>query len=546
MTTFAGTGALVRAALRRDRIMLPVWIYVIIGAVGSNFYTLGHLYPNQASRDSLATGAGHNPALTFLYARMFGTSLGAIGAWRYEVWVGIFASLMSVFIVIRHSRGDEESGRMELIGSTAVGRHAPLTAALLVAYIANLVVIVVLPLVLIFEKLPAAGSVALAVSVGLCGAAFASIAALTAQLSSGARAARGIALGVLGATFMLRGIGDAAGAQGPSWLTWASPLGWIEFVRPYAGERWWVLALPVLLAVVATGAAYWLAAARDYDAGLLPDRPGPGAASRWLRDSFALAWRLQRAALAGWAAGFVLICLACGAAAVGVGSILNGSAGMRREMTYLGGPTGIVNAFLAAIMLLSGLVAAGYATSVVLRLRSEETGGLAEPVLVTGTGRARWALSHVLVAVIGTAVLLALAGVSTALGYAMRSGSAGAGAIGGGTGGTGTDVARMLGASMAQLPSTLVVAGVAVLLFGLFPGLVIGGSWTAVGVVVFLDLFGQALQLSHWALDISPFTHAPRLPGGSVHLPPLLWLIGVFVLLCAAGLVALRRRDLAT
>jgi ABC-2 type transport system permease protein len=215
-------------------------------------------------------------------------------------------------------------------------------------------------------------------------------------------------------------------------------------------------------------------------------------------------------------------------------------------MTYLGGPTGIVNAFLAAIMLLSGLIAAGYATSVVLGLRSEETGGLAEPVLVTGTGRVRWALSHVMVAVIGTAVLLALAGVSTALGYAMRAGNAGAGAIGGGTGGTGTDVARMLGAAMAQLPSTLVVAGVAVLLFGLFPGLAIGGSWTAVGVVVFLDLFGQALQLSHWALDISPFTHAPRLPGGSFHLPPVLWLIGVFVLLCTAGLVALRRRDLAT
>jgi ABC-2 type transport system permease protein len=544
MTTFAGTGALVRAALRRDRIMLPVWIYVIIVAVASNFYTIDRLYPTAALRESVGSSAGHNPALTFLYARMFATSLGGIGVWRYGVWTGIFTSLMSVFIVIRHSRGDEESGRMELIGSTAVGRHAPLTAALLVAYIANLVVIVVLPAALIFEKLPAAGSIAFGVSAGLCGAAFASIAALTAQLSSGARPARGIALGVLGVAFMLRGIGDSAGARGPSWLSWASPLGWIEFARPFAGERWWVLALPVLLAIAATGAAYRLAAIRDYDAGLLPDRPGPGAASRWLRDSFALAWRLQRAALAGWAAGYAILCLATGAAAVGIGSIINGSAGMRREMTDLGGPTGIVNAYLAVIMLLSGLIAAGYATSTVLRLRSEETGGLAEPVLVTGTGRVRWALSHVLMAVIGTAVLLALAGVFTALGYAMRAGSTGA--IGGGQGGTGTDVARMLGAAMAQLPSTLVVAGVAVLLFGLFPGLVIGGSWTAVGVVVFLDLFGQALQLSHWALDISPFTHAPRLPGGSVHLPPLLWLIGIFVLLCAAGLVALRRRDLAT
>ena len=182
-------------------------------------------------------------------------------------------------------------------------------------------------------------------------------------------------------------------------------------------------------------------------------------------------------------------------------------------------------------MLLAGLSAAGYATSSVLRLRAEETGGLAEPLLATAVGRVRWGLSHLAVAVLGSAVLLAAAGLATGLGYGLRAGS------------VGPQAARMLGAAMAQLPASLVIAGVAVALVGLWPDASVAGAWTALGAVVVVDLFGQALQLSHWVLDISPFTHAPRLPGGTVSAAPLLWLCLAAFALSAFGLAALRRRD---
>jgi ABC-2 type transport system permease protein len=72
----------------------------------------------------------------------------------------------------------------------------------------------------------------------------------------------------------------------------------------------------------------------------------------------------------------------------------------------------------------------------------------------------------------------------------------------------------------------------------------VAGAWTALGLVVVIDLFGQVLQLPQWVLDISPFTHAPRLPGGTVSAGPLLWL-GLIALACsAAGLAGLRRRDI--
>ena len=208
------------------------------------------------------------------------------------------------------------------------------------------------------------------------------------------------------------------------------------------------------------------------------------------------------------------------------------STALEHEFTRIGGQAAITNAYLAALMLLAGLVAAAYAISVILRLRTEETSAAAEPVLATATGRIRWALSQIAVAVGGAALLLAVAGVAAGLGYGLRTGSAG------------TQVARMTGAALSQLPSALVLAGLAIGLLGLLPRASVAGAWTALSLVVVIDLFGEVLQLSHWVLDISPFTHAPRLPGGTVSAAPLVWLCLIALVFTAAGLAGLCRRDI--
>ena len=531
-TGLAGTGDLTRLAVRRDRFGLAAGIYVIVIAVTGTAYTFKKLYPTAAGRAALAATGGGNPALRFLYGRIDGDSIGSLTTWRYGIWAGIFAALVTIFVVIRHTRTDEEAGRLELVGSAVVGRQAALAAGLLTAVAASVAVSVLLCVALPLVGLPAAGAAALALSIGCCGLAFAGIAAVAAQLTSSARSARGIALGVLGVAFVLRGVGDSAGASGPSWLSWASPLAWIQFARPFAGVRWWVLALPLTVFALGVALAFWLAERRDLGAGLLPDRAGRATASRVLSGPFGLAWRLEWATLLGWATGYVFTFAACGAAAKGIGQLFGTSSALQREFTRLGGQAAITNAYLAALMLLAGLVAAAYATSVVLRLRSEETGERAEPVLATTTGRVRWALSYIVVAVAGTAVLMAVAGVATGLGYGLRAGSAG------------HQTALMLGAAFAQLPAALAVAAVAVLLFGLWPEAAVPGAWTVVGVAVLIELFGQVLQLSHWVLDISPFTHAPRLPGGTVTAAPLLWLCLAALAFTAAGLIGLRRRDI--
>jgi ABC-2 type transport system permease protein len=528
-----GTGALAKLALRRDRVMLPVWVYVVVIGVTANAYTFAKLYKTASQRAALVASGESNPALLFLYGRLNGNSVGALTAWRYGVWGALFAVLMSIFLVIRHTRGDEETGRLELIGSARVGRQAPLASAIVVAAEANVIITVLLCVVLPLLGLPAAGSVALALAIGTCGLAFTGVSAVAAQLTSSARAARGLALGALGAAFLARAVGDATGASGPTWLTWVLPLGWTETLRPFASERWWVLALPLALFAAGAWLSFALAARRDHGAGLFPDRPGRPAASAALRDPFTLAWRLQWPGLAGWAAGYAILFAVCGAAAKGIGQLAATSATLTKEFTRLGGQSAIVNAYLAGLMLLGGLIAAAYGVSAVLRLHAEETAGTADPVLAGSVARARWGLSHLVVAVTGTALLLAIAGLATGLGYGLA------------VGGAGSETARMLGAGLAQLPAAAVIIGIATLAFGAIPDGCVPAAWTVVGLTVALSIFGPALQLSQWVLDVSPFTHIPKLPGGAVTAAPLILLSVIAIVLYVIGLTALRRRDIA-
>ncbi len=55
MSTLAGTGALAKLAARRDRIMLPAWVYVLTALVAGTAYSFRKLYPTAQGRLEFAT-----------------------------------------------------------------------------------------------------------------------------------------------------------------------------------------------------------------------------------------------------------------------------------------------------------------------------------------------------------------------------------------------------------------------------------------------------------------------------------------------------------
>jgi ABC-2 type transport system permease protein len=414
-----------------------------------------------------------------------------------------------------------------------VGRHAGLAAALAVTLAANLVLAALVAAAMAGQHLPVAGSVASGLQLAAAGWAFAAVGAVAAQLTSGAGAARGIAVGVLGGTWLLRVIGDVSGLSGGglSWLSWLSPIGWAHQLRPYAGERWWVLFLPVALTALGAAVAVALEARRDVGAGLLPDRPGPATAAPGLRSPLALAWRLHRGLLAGWMAGFAVIGVVLGGAASSVGNMVADNPNLEEIFTRMGGRSGIIDAYLVSVMGILALMAAGYAIQATLRLRAEETSGRAEPVLATAVGRLQWAASHLVFSVLGSALALLAAGFTVGLTY------------GASTPDLGQQLSRVLQGALVQVPAVWVLAAVAVALVGLAPRFA-AAAWGALGLCVVLGLVGAALQLDQWVMDLSPFTHVPKVPGAAVAATPLVLLLAVAVALGGAGLAGLRRRGI--
>ncbi|MFI6002298.1 ABC transporter permease [Streptomyces sp. NPDC051366] len=518
----AGTGTLLRLALRRDRVMMPVWIMVVAMTVLSLPASLESVYGTAAERARLLGTMNTNGSLRALYGPVFGDSIGALTAWRGGIFAGVLAGIMSLVVVVRHTREEEETGRQELLSAAMVGRRAPLTAALLAALTANA------PAALLvtggLAGRGAGGALALGLGIGATGMLFAGLAAIAAQLTESARLAKGLTGALIGAAFVLRAAGDAGSAGGSSALTWVSPLGWLEHVRAFAAERWWVLGLFAAAVAVQVAAAYALAGRRDLGMSFLPARPGP--AEGRLGSAGALALRLQRGSLIGWSLGFLVAGVVFGGMTDGATQLVGDNDRTREIIERMGGQSGIADAFLATMAGMLGMVAALYIVSAVLRLSGEESGQRAEPLLANAVGRLRWAGGHLAVAFGGSALILLLAGLGLGIGHGQGVGAA-------------------VGATLAQLPAVWVIGALAALLHGAAPKYA-AAAWAVAGAALTLGWIGPALNLPQAVLNLSPFAHLPKLPGAeALAWAPLLVLTALAAALLAAGLTALRRRDLA-
>ncbi len=532
MTAYAGVPTLVKLIGRRDRIRLAVWVYAIAALVAATAYSFRGLYHTVAAREKFGASIRANATLLALDGPLFdSSSTGGLTAWRFAGIAAVIAAMASIFTVIRHTRAEEESGRLELVGAGVVGRFAPITAALYVAVGLNVVAGTLVAVLMIILGTPAAGSVALGAGIAGAGIAFAGIAAVCAQFTEGSRPAIGAALSILAVTFVLRAAGDASNRGSISWLSWLSPIGWAQQVRPYAHERWWVLALGPCLGLVTAMCAYGLVGRRDVGAGLRAPRLGPAAAAPRLRTPYALAWRQQRGSLIGWSIGMVLLGLVFGSSATSVGSLVDTSSQLRDIIDRMGGTHNLTNAYFGATFGICGLIAAAYAIQATLRARSEETALRAEVLLSTPVRRLAFAGSHLLFAAVGAAVLLAGTGFGAGLAYGVARHDVGG------------QLATLLAAALAQWPAAVVPAAIAALLFGVAPRTTTA-AWGILAGFVLLGQIGPLLRLGQPVMDLSPFTHTPKLPGSAVATMPLVILSAVAIALTLAGLAGFRRRDI--
>lgn len=525
----AGLGTLLRFALRRDRLRLPMWILGIMLATVGTAASFPATYPTAEDRAG-ALLTIDNPGTTALIGAVYGD-----GDYTYGIMVGhnllalisVIAALMSILTLVRHTRAEEESERAELVRSAPVGRFAPAAAAVVGVVGANVVLAVVLTLglgSLGIETVTWEGSAVFGAAVASVGLVFAGIAAVAAQLTESARTASSSAGLVLAAAFVLRALGDV-NVEAFSWL---SPIGWAQMTEPYFADDVAPLLLAVGAAVVLLVVAVMLSRRRDVGAGMMGTQPGPANAGAGLRGPFGLAWRLSRGTLIGWAIGLATFGLLYGPVLSEASTYLDDLPIMAEFMPDIDASG--EELFAATVVLVVAILCAIPPLQIVLRLRAEEGAGRVGPLLSTPLPRWRWLGANLVLALAGGAGLLVVTGVGLGLGAGLSMDDL-------------TWVGASLTAALSYLPAIAVVVGLGALLLAWAPRAA-AWSWALVIFAAIVAYFGGILDLPQWLMNASPFEHVPEQPAFDFAGVPLAWLSLVAAVLLGAALAGIGRRDM--
>jgi len=300
-------GVLSRFIMRRDRIRIPIWLIGIFVVTITVPPALKKLYASQPERNGLAETMD-NPAMTAMVGpgNLSHYTLGAMSAHQMLLLTAVVAGLMSILLMSRHTRKDEEDGRMELIRSLPVGKLSPLNATLLILTITHVILALAVGFGLYalgIESMGMEGSLLYGAALGGTGILFTGVTALFAQASENARNATGYAIATLLVVYLVRAVGDV----GDGILSWFSPLGWVTKTEVYSSNNWLPIMLLAAVSIILFIIANYLNAIRDLGAGLIPSRPGRKRASPLLQSSIGLFFRLQRTGIIAWGVGMLLL-----------------------------------------------------------------------------------------------------------------------------------------------------------------------------------------------------------------------------------------------
>lgn len=526
-----GTTTMLRRTIRADRWYWGTWVALLSLLPPITAAAYRETISDDAAGAEIAAGLAANSTMRAMLGPPYDLlQVGGFTMWRVGGFVALLAATMAALGVIRATRAEEEPGRLELVRAGAVGRHAPLWAALLLAWAACAALGLIVSASMLALGTPAAGSVAMGLGLLLTGATFAGVGACAAQVSASARTARGIALAAVGAAYLARAVADGSATGSPlQRLGWLSPVQWAAYARPYVGERWWVLLLPAVLAAVLTVVAVRLEAGRDHGAGLRAARPGPPVGSERLRSAGALAWLLERGALGWTLGGLGIFALTMGSLSDVFATVADDPDLAERFRRMGAGAQLLQDAFYVAMIGILVVVIALIGLSFVERLRREEATGRAELMLSTSTSRVALLRAFTVPALgvsLGDAVLC---GILLATPAAAREGDPG-------------QVLRLAGAAAAQTPAIALVLGLAVAVHGLAPRARLL-PWLVAGWSLIVSWVGAVLGFPQWLLDATPFALLPRLPAEPMAWTPVLAESALAVILCALGAWGYARRD---
>lgn len=524
--------------LRRDRLKLPLIVIGFVLSVVVMFPMLRDIYGDAESIATMHSTLSLNPAILFLTGPMDSPTFASFMTLETVIWWGMLIAFINTMLIVRHTRHNEEIGAQELLLSGSAHRSTGLVAAVMVAVLLNGLIAIGISIGMqLFTSIGSEQSWLYAISFGAFGFVWAAVATVVVQFIESGRSANGVLAGLIGAAFIVRGIGDfmgnvtASGMHEASWVSWLSPFGWLQATRSLTSPNWEPLIISAATSIVAIGLAVWLLERRDVGSGLLPSHPGRARASWLLMTPIGLTLKLQKGIFIGWLIGILVMIGTIGALVPQMSGLFDSSSQMTRVIASIGGTGALIPAFMSAMITITSLMVFAYAIQGLMRLRSEESLGHLENILATTTSRLGWLGRHAGVVMYGGVVLLVVVGGGLALlTNAMSSEN--------------LDMWQYTLAGLSYTPILLIFVGLYVLLFGIWPrfaGLI---TWSYFGFVAFMTWIGPILQVDERLMSLSVIHHITAPPSEDIELAPLIVIALVSVTFMIIGMIGWRRRNL--
>ena len=566
---FENSVSLTRFMLRRERIISSVWIVsiliMVVGLVPGMRETL-----DADSQEALFSMIG-NPSLVSMMGPAYtlaDESFGGLYTTMMLLLSAFTVGLMNIFLVIRHTRSDEEKWRYEVVRSLPVGRLSNLNAALLMAVVINILLAVLVGLGMYLlgdESMSFKGSMIWGACLGVTGLVFAAIAALFSQLLSSSRSAMGYSFAALGLLYLLRAPGDMeirvisgeVVTGNMEILSLISPLGMILRTKPYVGDHWWPVPIVLGVAIVVAAVAFYFNSIRDIDQGIIHARRGRAYGSSLMRSPFGLSLKLLRTAVIVWIAGMFTLGAVYGTV---VGEVDQFMASNDLWQQLMIGPAGIEilrDAGYTAEQILelirTAVAAEGYTLTelymstitnimgvftlvplfiFMLRAKAEEKDIRAELILAAPVSRFRYLAGYAVIAFASAIVIQIVLAVGLySVGISVLANP------------DELSLGFLLTANLIYIPAQWLMLGVAVLLIGLLPKAT-GFVWGYFTLALFLMFFGRMNIFPEWLQKLTPFGYVPQIPMDDISYLTLGVLVAIGAVLTAAGFFFYSKRDI--
>lgn len=499
------------------------WLLSTIALMGVTSAALVDTYNTPDKIANYATSVGSGAAIEMINGRIAGLdSIGGVLANEYGFIASFVLPIMGIAVVSRSTRREEEAGRLELLLASAIGRGAPLVAALLVAAATAVLMGVGCWLLLLASGFDGAGSAWYSAGLAALVMVFGAVTAVAAQIVESNRGVMMIGLAVALVSYLVRGLG----AVNDGWYFWLTPHGWFDGIAAFGRARLWPLLVSLAAAVVLTMAALALNTRRDLGAALVRARSGAPRASATLRSRWGLALHEHLGTLIGWVVASVAVLAIFGSLAQQVIEVLESTPELQ---VYVDGALESVMSFY---LLMASMLAAAAGIVMGGTLRGVETSGRLEAVLAGPRGRIGWIVRHLVVVSMGALVVLWAGALSLAASAAASLGDD-------------RLWASLMWATAAQMPVVLAFSGASVLLFAALPRLR-GWLWAVFGVAAFIASMTNALGLPEWFSDNTPFLVVGAVPAVEVRWVGVAVLSGIVVATHVLAPVFFRHRNLPT